>query len=46
MYTQSSSIHYEQDDEYIYEAPATSVHGLYAQFEKIKVTSIPSSSVE
>ena len=39
-------MHYEEDDEYIYQAPATSVHGLYAQFEKIRITIIPSTAIE
>lgn len=33
-------------DDKIYEDPATSVTGLYAQFEKIKITIIPSSEIE
>lgn len=33
-------------DDKIYEFPATSETGLYAQFEKIKITTIPSSEIE
>ena len=40
---QRPSLHYEES---IYEAPASSEDGLYAQFEKIRVTQIPHSKIE
>ncbi|CAI7999070.1 Tyrosine-protein kinase STK [Geodia barretti] len=38
------SLHYEVDS--IYEAPASSENGLYAQYEKIKISTIPRSTIE
>jgi hypothetical protein len=38
------SLHYEVDS--IYEAPASSENGLYAQYEKIKISTIPRNTIE
>ena len=42
---QRPSLHYEPE-EGIYEAPASSVSGLYAQYEKIRITFIPRTAIE
>ena len=42
--SQRPSLHYEVDS--IYEAPASSEYGLYAQFEKIKIATIPRNTIE
>ena len=41
---QRPSLHYEVDS--IYEAPASSENGLYAQYQKIKISTIPRSTIE